>query len=138
MPDGLLDTNVFVHAHTSDRHSAECRRFLAALELGAVQAVIEPLVLHELSYALPHYLRQMSRQDIAAYLLSVLAWKGVQGEKDVLAETVRRWAMTPGLAFVDAYLATLASQRGVAVYTKNVREFAVQGVSVPDPLYAGG
>lgn len=138
MPAGLLDTNVFIHAHTSDHFSAECRAFLGALEAGTVRAVMEPVVLHELSYALRHYLRQMTRQDIASYLLSVLAWEGVSGEKDILSETVRRWAVTPGLAFVDAYLAALASQRGLDVYTKNVREFAGQGISIPNPLYPAG
>lgn len=55
--DGLLDTNVVVHAHTTDARSEECRRFLRALESGTVRARLEPLILHELSYALPHYVK---------------------------------------------------------------------------------
>jgi hypothetical protein len=35
-PAGLLDTNVFIHAHTTDANGEECRRFLAALEAGSV------------------------------------------------------------------------------------------------------
>jgi predicted nucleic acid-binding protein len=134
MSDGLLDTNVFLHAHTTDALSVECQQFLAALEAGTVRAQMEPLVLHELSYALKHYLKQMTRQDIAQYLLTVLGWKGVTGEKDTLAQTVQRWVQTPGLAFVDAYLAELAQQRDCPVYTKNVRKFRAQGVVVPNPL----
>ncbi len=135
MPEaGLLDTNVFIHAHTTDQHSAECRQFLAALESGAVRARIEPLILHELSYALRHYLKQMTREQIAQYLLSVLTWKGVEGEKDLLVPAVERWATTPGLSFPDAYLAELASRDGRAIYTKNVRELRAQGAHVPDSL----
>src|SRR5215217_1433355 len=84
MNDGLLDTNVFIHAHTTDSASEECRRFLASLERGGVRAQLEPLILHELSYALPHYVQQMTRGQAAEYLLMVLSWDGVQGDKDVM------------------------------------------------------
>lgn len=134
MAEGLLDTNVFIHAHTPDRLSGECRRFLTALEAGQVRAHLEPLVLHELSYALRHYLKQMTRQDVAQYLLTVLSWKGVQGDKDLMAQTVQRWAQSARLSFVDAYLAELAAQRGCPVFTKNVRELMAEGADVPDPL----
>ena len=70
---GLIDTNTFVHAHAHDASTEECRAFLAALESGKVQAVLEPIVLQELSYALPHYLKQMDRGQVAEYLLMVLA-----------------------------------------------------------------
>jgi predicted nucleic acid-binding protein len=135
--DGLVDTNVFLHALTSDRHSSECRQFLAAVERGAVRARIEPIVLHELSYALKHYVKQMSRDDVAQYLLMVIGWKGIQGEKDVLVDAVERWRRTPHLAFVDAYLAALALQRSCPVYTKNARELEGQGIGVPQPLPDG-
>lgn len=131
---GLLDTNVFVHAYTHDAASEECRRFLASLERGEVEARLEPLVLHELSYVLPRYLEQMTRTDLADYLLMVLGWRGVRGEKDLMVDTVQRWRATPRLAFVDAYLATIAARDGRPVFTKNVREMADQGISVPQRL----
>jgi predicted nucleic acid-binding protein len=134
MADGLVDTNVFIHAHATDPLSDECRRFLAALARGDIRARLEPLILHELSYALPRYAKQMRRDDVAAYLLMVLGWDGIQGEKDVLADAVERWRRTPGLSFADAYLAALATQQQCPVYTKNVRELSGQGVSVPEPL----
>ena len=137
MRDGLLDTNVFIHAHTTDSISEECRRFLAALERGRVQAHLEPLILHELSYALPHYVKQMTRQQVAEYLLMVLSWDGVQGDKAVMVDAVQRWQGTPGLSFVDAYLASLAAERSCPVYSKNVRELKAQGVTVPDSLPVG-
>jgi predicted nucleic acid-binding protein len=134
MTDGLLDTNVFIHAHATDRFSDECRRFLFAVEQGEVPAHLEPLILHELSYALPHYVKQMTRAQVAEYLLMVLSWKGVQGDKDLMVDAVERWRSTSGLSFTDAYLAALARRRQCAVYTKNVREFEGQGVAVPQPL----
>jgi predicted nucleic acid-binding protein len=128
---GLIDTNIFIHAHTHDAHSQECRRFLAGLESGSLRAQLEPLVLHELSFALRRYIRQMSRADVAEYLLMVLAWDGVEADKDLLIEVVERWAAHSSLAFVDAYLAAVAVRRGVPVYSKNVRELAGQGIEVP-------
>src|SRR5205807_5835740 len=98
------------------------------------KARLEPMNVHELPYALRHYLRQMTRDDLAAYLLTVLSWPGVVGDKDLLVGTVQRWQQTSGLAFADAYLVESALGRGVPVYSKNVRELAGQGVDVPDPL----
>ena len=134
MAGGLPDTNVFIHAHTNDAFATECRGCLRALARGQVQAHLEPIILHELSYALPRYVKQMKREDVAAYLLMVLSWTGVQGEKDAMAEAVERWWQTPSVAFVDAYLATLAVRRGCPVYTKNVRDLQGQGIEVPQPL----
>lgn len=133
MSDGLLDTNVFIHAHTTDSASEECRRFLASLERGRVRAQLEPLILHELSYALPHYVKQMTRQQIGEYLLMVLSWDGVEGD---MVDAVQRWQETSGLSFADAYLAALAAERSCSVYSKNVRELEAQGVTVPQPLPA--
>ena len=55
---GLLDTNLFIHAHAQDSPSEECRQFLRRLEARGIRAQIEPIILHELSYALPHYIKQ--------------------------------------------------------------------------------
>lgn len=131
---GLLDTNVFVHAYTHDALSDECRGFLHGLERGAVQARLEAVILHEMSYVLPRYFKQMTRQDLAAYLIMVLGWPGVHAEKALLADTVVRWRDTPGLAFVDAYLAALAIRDGRPVFTKNVAELSGQGIVIPQPL----
>lgn len=133
----LLDTNVFIHAPTNDRWSEECAWFLDALRRGAAQAWLEPVVLHELTYVLPGYPKQLTRVDVANYLATLLTWPGVQGDKILLSDALSRWAGTPGLAFVDAYLASLAARRGCAIYTKNVRELAGQGVPVPETLPHG-
>ena len=94
------------------------------------------MTLHELSYALPHYLKQMTRQQVAEYLLMVLSWGGVHGDKDVMVDAVQRWQDTPGLSFADAYLAALAAERSCPVYSKNVRELEAHGAIVPQPLPA--
>ena len=95
---------------------------------------VELPVLHELTYVLPRYLKQMTRSDVAEYLLMLISWPGVRCDRQLFGDALRRWRDTPGLGFVDAYLAALAVRRGVAVYTKNVREFVGQGVEVPNPL----
>ena len=134
--DGLLDTNVVVHAQSTDVQAEECRRFLRALESVQVRARLEPLILHELSYVLPRYVKQMTRRDVSDYLLMMLGWDGVVGEKGLMAEAVQRWAGTPGLSFVDAYVAAVASRRSCQVFTKNVRDLHGRGADVPDPLPA--
>jgi predicted nucleic acid-binding protein len=132
--EGLIDTNVFVHAHANDALSDECRLFLRSLAAGRAHARLEPLILHELSYALPRYIKQMTRSDVAEYLLMVLGWDGITGEKHVMIDTVERWRDTSGLSFADAYLAAVAQARGCPVYTKNVRELRGQGAMTPVPL----
>jgi hypothetical protein len=91
-------------------------------------------VLHELSYALPRFVKEMTKRGTAAYLLMVLGWQGVRGEKALMVDAVQRWHDTPGLAFVDAYLSARAAHEARPIYTKNVRELQAQGVDVPDPL----
>jgi predicted nucleic acid-binding protein len=134
VPDGLIDTNVFIHAQTHDAFAEECLRFLEAIANGSLRAEIDPIVLHELSYALPHYRKGMTRDEVAEYLLAILAWPGLTGEKGLMAHTVERWRTVRGLAFVDAYLAARAAPDQRPVYTKNVGELRGQGIEVPEPL----
>jgi predicted nucleic acid-binding protein len=131
---GLIDTNVFIHAQANDGYTEECLRFLDAVERGAVRARLDPLVAHELTHALPHYRKGMTRSDVATFLLTILAWDGVVGDKDRLAKAVLRWQNSPKLAFVDAYLAATAYDERCPVFTKNVRDLAGPGITVPDPL----
>lgn len=131
---GLIDTNVFIHAQTYDSYAEECLQFLEAIREGRTQARLDPTVVHELSYALPHYRKGMTRGEVAEYLLAVLGWEGFTGEKGVLVDAVQRWRDTPRLAFVDAYLSALAAGDTCPIYTKNVSELMKQGVEVPDPL----
>lgn len=83
---------------------------------------------------LPRYLKQLTREDVANYLLMVLSWNGVRGDKGAMVDAVQRWRSTPGLGFADAYLSARAITGGSPVYTKNVSDFEAQGVPVPQPL----
>jgi len=76
----------------------------------------------------------MTRPDVAEYLLTVLSWHGVVGEKRLMIETVQRWAGTPGLSFADAYLSAVATRRNCMIFTKNLHELREQGAAVPNPL----
>jgi predicted nucleic acid-binding protein len=134
MADGFIDTNIFIHAVATDAHSAECQQFLLRVERGEITVKLESTVLHELSYMLKRFHKQFTRQDIADYLLLILGWPGIQADKVVMIDAVGRWRRTEGLAFVDAYLAELATREGVQIYSKNVRELRSQGAEVPDPL----
>lgn len=133
MAEGLLDTNVFVHSLARDAPSEECRRFLRAVQSGQVQAYLDPLVVHETTYALQRIVR-MSRADIADYLIDVLNWPGIVADRTILLDTLGRWRDSVGLAFVDAYLAARSVRDGSPIYTKNVRELIDQGATVPNPL----
>jgi predicted nucleic acid-binding protein len=134
--DGLVDTNVFIHALTHDAQSEECLRFLDAVRRGEVRMRLESIVLHELSYAIRHYRKELSRADIAEYLLAVLGWQGVQGDRGILIDTVQRWRDSPNVAFVDCYLAAVAFATACPIYSKNVKELSEQGANVPALLPA--
>jgi predicted nucleic acid-binding protein len=134
MPAGLVDTNVFIHAQSHDALAEECLTFLEAVERGEVEVRVEPLVVHELSYALPRYRQGMTRPEMAAYLLNILGWEGVVGDKEILVEAVELWRDADSLAFVDAYLAALARRDDCPVYSKNVADIRAAGVDVPSSL----
>jgi predicted nucleic acid-binding protein len=134
MADGLLDTNLFVHAMAKDSHGVECARFLRSLELGHQRAYLDPMVVHEVTYALPRVVKGLSRVAIATYLEKVVRWPGIVCDRPLLEEALARWKRTHGLGFVDAYLAARASRDGVPIFSKNVRELVAQGATVPDPL----
>lgn len=131
---GYLDSNVVVHSITRDAHSPRCRAFLLALREGSITAILDPLVVHELTYVLPRYAKQMTRLDIAAFLTSMLEWPGIEADGQTLADALRRWSGSTEIGFVDALLAARAVRSGARIFSINVRHFAGHGVDVPDPL----
>jgi predicted nucleic acid-binding protein len=133
MAEGILDTNILVHALMRDSVSEECRDLLRAIGIGQERAILDPLVVHEATYALQRVVR-LSRSAAADYLLDVLAWPGIIADRPVLVDALGRWKATQGLGFVDAYLVARASIEGVPIYSKNIRELVAQGATVPDPL----
>ena len=133
MAEGILDTNVLVHGLMRDTVSEECRRLLRAIGSGQERAILDPLVVHEATYALQRVVR-LSRGATADYLLDVSNWPGIIADRPVLADALGRWKTTQGLGFVDAYLAARAAIEDLPIYPKNVRELVAQGATVPDPL----
>lgn len=131
---GLLDTNVVVHALANDEHSRECRAFLHRIEEGRVTLRLEAYVLHELTYTIPSFMKQLNRSDVATILGNLLEWSGVSGETELYSAALMRWRDSLGLAFVDAMLAETAARQSVVVVSKNVRELRSQGATVTDPL----
>jgi hypothetical protein len=134
MAVGLVDINIVVHAHMTDAQSQECQDFLGRLRRGEEQAELDMLVVHELTYVLPRVMKQMDRRQVAAYVLMVLGWPGIMGDKATLGDVLQRWGSSHGLAFVDAYLVVRSRQEGRAIFTKNARELITAGATVPDPL----
>jgi predicted nucleic acid-binding protein len=134
MNDGLLDTNVIINFWDRTAIGAECVAFLRAVEAGRIRVRLDPLVVHEAAYVLPRFQRQMGRSDVARFLIDLVNSPGIVAEKEILVETLRLWGSSPGLGFVDAYLATRSDREGRPVYTKNVRDLRRAGANVPDPL----
>lgn len=131
---GILDTNILIHALSTDAHGADCRRFLQRVRDGEVAVLLTSVVALEFTYAVGRYAKQMTREDIADYLVSVMSLPSVELEDEILVDTVRLWAKTPDLSFVDAYLGLRAQREDLPVFTKNIRHFERFGIRVPNPL----
>ncbi len=123
-----------MHALSNDSHSAECSALLEALRQNAVTAVFDILVLHELTYAIPRYRKGSTRSGLASFLTGVIEMPGVVCDKALFIDSLKRWSETPGLGFVDAYLASRAVSEDAPILTKNIRELRSQGATVADPL----
>lgn len=137
MAEGLLDTNVIVHALGNDDRTEECVRFLQRVRSGAISVVLHPLVVHEVTYVLQRLDRSWDRRAISRHLRHVLSWPGVAGETAILDRAILRWGAAPGVSFVDAHLGEMALIEDRPVYTINVRDFATFGVEAPSPLPDG-
>jgi predicted nucleic acid-binding protein len=134
MNDGLLDTNVVVHIFDPPPLGSECAAFLQAVAAGRIRTVLDPLVVHELTYVLPRVRKTMQRADVAQFLVDLVNLPGVIADKNLLVETLQRWGGTTGLGFVDAYLVTRSEREQRLLYTKNVRELTTLGASIPTVL----
>ena len=134
MASGRVDTNVFVHALKNDPQSEECRAFVLLLKEGKIRARLEPYVVHELAYVLPRRLPDWNRQQIAAFLLNLLDWPGIDSDRQILESALIQWSQSPKISFVDAILLAESARDGAPIYTKNVKDFENRGVEVPDPL----
>lgn len=132
--DGLLDTNVVIHALRRDHRSDECREFLALVSTGERRVRLEVFIVHELLYVMRRVFKQKSRQELADSLIEIIAWPGVDCERQLLLTALERWKNTPGLEFPDALLVARAQMDSTRVFTTNVKDFLGAGVEIPNPL----
>ncbi len=136
MTDGVIDSNVIMHALTHDENSQECSAFMACLRDGKLRARLEPYVVHELTYAIPRLEKGWSKERLAETLLLVIDFPGVQCDRALLKSAIGRWVSKPGVSFVDALLWAQAANTGSSVFTINTRHFEGAGVDAPRPLPA--
>jgi predicted nucleic acid-binding protein len=141
---GFLDTGLFIHALFSrDRQAAYCAAILEALERDEAEGWVDVTVVHEATYALrvvPGFQhigaggrREINRRAVHAYLRPLLLLPGVRADdREALVVALDRWATT-GVAFVDAWLTTLAIRRHLPVCSPNADDFA----DVPDTFDGG-
>ncbi len=121
---GWLDANVFIHPlFTRDPHAARCREILRSIEAGKAEAWLDPVTVHELTYALqkiPQFRDQ--RQMIVDYLLPLIVLDGIRmADKPSAVVALRLWA--EGSRFGGARLAALAQVGGLPVCSVNRRDF---------------
>lgn len=126
--EGLIDTNVFIHALREDERSHECRAFLELLRVGERRLRLEPYIVHELTFVIGRVLKQMSREETVDFIREIIEWPGIECERGLLSDALVRW-QRPGIAFADALLATQAQLDGTVVFTVNAEHFADLGVA---------
>lgn len=135
---GLLDTGVFIHPlFTHDRLAPRCTAILEALERGEAEAWVDVTVVHETAYALrvaPGFeraagggRREIDRQAVQAYLRPLFLLPGIRADdREALVAALDRWASL-GVAFVDAWLTTVAIRRRLPVCSPNAAHFTDGG-----------
>lgn len=123
-----------IHALTRDAQGDDCRELLRQVRAGERSVLLTSVVAFEFTYAVRRYAKQISREEIGDYLVSLMVLPTVQLEDDLLIDAVRVWSTTPELGFVDAYLGIRAERDKSPVFTKNVKHFERFETEVPDPL----
>jgi len=129
---GLLDSNVVMEALKHGESSETCRQFLLAVADGRISVVLDPIVVHELTYTIPRYLKGADRERIVDTLLVILGSRGALDPSSLLGSALVAWRDDPALSFADAYLGTIALSQDRPVYTLNRKDFERQGIDVPN------
>ena len=105
---GLLDSNVVMEALKHGESSETCRQFLLAVADGRISVVLDPIVVHELTYTIPRYLKGADRNRIVNTLLVIIGSRGGLDPSTMLGSALVAWRDDPALSFADAYLGTIA------------------------------
>lgn len=123
---GWLDANVFIHPlFENDPHRDRCERILRILKAGEGEGWIDPVTVHELTYALQRARPETfgGPQDVFSYLSPLLALGTVyMDDKEAALTALRRWSRHGG-RFGDARILALARTRGMPVCSVNARDF---------------
>lgn len=130
---GWLDTNIFVHSRTHDKHSAACQRAMDGLAAGETKGRIDPVVVHELTYTLVGKFG-FSKQMAADYINMILGWDSVEvigGKEPIYAICI--W-QEHDIGFADALLAARAMLDGSQVLTINARHIERTGATAATPV----
>lgn len=123
---GWLDANIFIHPlFEGDPHCHRCRQILRWLKEGRAEGWVDPVTVHELTYAL-----RRARPDafptphaVFSYLAPILALDAVHmDDKNAALSALHYWASSGG-TFDDARIAVLARSRGMPVCSVNARDF---------------
>lgn len=127
MQYGWLDATIFIHAlFERDPHMPRCRRILRRLEEADAEGWVDPVTIHELTYALPRALpRQFgAKDDVVRYLLRFLGLDTVKvDDKEGLVRALRLWG-DRRIRFGDARLIAQAERTGTPVCSVNERDFS--------------
>lgn len=124
MLEGYVDTNVFLHAQANDAHTSGCRALLRAAADGQITLRVDPLVLHELTYVLPRYVKTMTRSDVVLYCRSVLQWPGIHlDEAPFWLMVLETWEADERLSWTDAVLIRRAQDTALPLWSRNHRDF---------------
>lgn len=112
----LLDANVLVRFLVQDepRQSRAATAVFEKAERGEIRLHLDALVVAEAVYALTRRYGK-SRADVAGALLSVIQNSGIETMgMEVVSDALQRFGVV-NADFVDAWLAAMAAQKGMAV-----------------------
>ena len=134
---GWLDANLFIHPFFRDPHADPCRAIIKALREGRAEGHLDPVTIHELTYALNRYVFRQDRQAVANYLSTIVALETVHvTDKEVTLKALEYWAQGRCDKYGDARLRTVAEITQLPVCTVNRKDFS--GVRNTYPFGADG
>lgn len=137
MATHVVDTNLIVRAITFDHpdHSLRARALFDELADGAASAVTSGEVIAEAVFVLSSpRLYGLTRLEIERELSAIIRLPYLELPNSALyLEALRLYASTPRVKFVDAIVAAIAKQRGIAVMSFDQGFDGLAGVNRTEP-----
>ncbi|HEX6989598.1 MAG TPA: hypothetical protein VF282_09020 [Bacillota bacterium] len=101
---GWLDAALFVHVFYRDRETTRCEAILDALLNGRAAGRIDPITLHELTYALIHRFSG-NRRHVAEFVTGLLSLDNVfVPDREIYLKALRLWGNGEVGRFGDAII----------------------------------